>query len=121
MCNVIAKWLASAPEQNGKINWHDVSALFQLRVCELDKQNSTIYSDIDCHRHWRYLAYGEIQSDNVSNLNASRKHEDSEEVQYNTCCATPLALRFLLTLTDCCVVATSSVAIRSIMFDSGNQ
>ena len=119
MCNVIAKWLASAPEQNGKINWHDVSALFQSRVCELDKQNSTIYSDIDCHRHWRYLAYGEIQSDNDSNLNASHKHEDSEEVQYNSCCAAPLALRFLVLVSV--VVVTSPVAIRSILFDIGNQ
>lgn len=113
MCDVIANWLASAPEQNGKINWHDVSTLFQSRVCELDKQNSTIYSDIDCHRHWRYLAYGEVQSDNDSNLNASRKHEDSEEVQYNTCCAAPLALRFLVLVFV--VVVTSPVAIRSIM------
>jgi hypothetical protein len=119
ICDVIAKWLASAPEQNGKINWHDVSTLFQSRVCELDKQNSTIYSDIDCHRHWRYLAYGEVQSDSNSNLNASRKHEDSEEVQYNTCCAAPLALRFLVLVFV--VVVTSPVAIRLIMLDSGNQ
>lgn len=82
MCDIIAKWLKAAPERNGKINWHDVAALFQLRLTELNDQNNFIYSDTDCHRHWKYLAYGEILVHDDLNLKAGRKHEDSDEVQH---------------------------------------
>ena len=82
MCDVIAQSLKSAPEKNGKINWQEVSALIQLRIADSDGQNSTIYSDIDCHRHWRYLAYGESHAYDDPNQRRNRKHEDSEEVQY---------------------------------------
>ena len=103
MCDVIAKWLKSAPEKNGKIIWPDVAALFQLRLAELDDQNSFIYSDTDCHKHWKYLAYGESLVHDDLNLKAGRKHEDSDEVQhsllhqsYDTLCLLWLSLSHYL-------------------------
>lgn len=84
MCEVIAHWLTSTAESNGRINWQDVCAILNSKLSKKEGADATIYSEIDCHKHWRLLAYGEQHVDDdsqVDGMKVFQHNEDSDEVQ----------------------------------------
>jgi hypothetical protein len=83
MCEVIAYLLKSTADSNGRINWQDVCAILNSKLSERGGGNATTYSEIDCHKHWRLLAYGEQHVDDdsqVGGLKVFQHNEDSDEV-----------------------------------------
>ena len=59
LCQAIANWLQSTINAYGRINWHDIADLLNVKVAESGAGESVTYTDLDCHKQWRYLAYGE--------------------------------------------------------------
>ena len=83
LCQAVAQWLRSTINAYGRINWFDVATLLNVMVAESTTGVSITYSDVDCHKHWRYLAYGELfTTDEKSTAdNKDLRHcEDTDEV-----------------------------------------
>lgn len=83
MCGIIAQWLKSTPDAYGRINWQDISLLLTQKLSETNHGRSISYSDVDCHKQWRLLAYGERHGSDDIITNCQRKFqhtEDSDEV-----------------------------------------
>lgn len=83
LCEVISHWLKSTADSNGRINWQDICAILNSKLSEKEGDDTIIYSEIDCHKHWRLLAYGEQHVDDdsqVDGLKVFQHSEDSDEV-----------------------------------------
>lgn len=87
LCQVIADWLQSTVNAYGRINWHDIATLLNVKVAESRAGESVTYTDLDCHMHWRYLAYGELHTTDERKTVEEKdfQHsEDTDEVMYPT-------------------------------------
>lgn len=81
LCTVIIKWQQESIDSDGIIDWSNVAFLLNQKISESqERQNNILYSGIDCHRQWRFLAYGEIHNNIDTNKEMALSVEDSDEV-----------------------------------------
>lgn len=83
LCAVIKGWLQSNERTYGMINWVEVAANFNVKLGGSDSGNAVVvYTDNDCHNHWKYLAYGESPpfKNNESDQTSYDDHDNSDEV-----------------------------------------
>ena len=79
LCAVVKHCMQACKRTYGRINWEEVASKFNGELIGYDLGNAVIYSDIDCHNHWRFLAYGESKNREVVQ-NSSQDHCNSDEV-----------------------------------------
>ena len=79
LCAVIKHCMQSCKRTYGRINWEEVASKFNGELIGYDLGNAVVYSDIDCHNHWKYLAYGGSKNREAL-LNSSQDHCNSDEV-----------------------------------------
>lgn len=87
LCQVIANWLQSTFNAYGRINWHDIATLLNIKVAESGAREAVTYTDLDCHKHWRYLAYGELCTTDertTADEKDFQHSEDTDEVLHPT-------------------------------------
>jgi hypothetical protein len=85
LCNVIIKWQQESEDLNGSIDWPSIASLLNQKISESEgreRQNDDFYNGIDCHKQWRYLAYGETRNGVETDPDNVLSVENSDEVNF---------------------------------------
>lgn len=85
LCTVIIKWQEESLVSNGSIDWPIIASLLNQKISESggrQLQSDVLYYGIDCHKQWRYLAYGETYNGIGINPNFAPSAEESDEVNF---------------------------------------
>jgi hypothetical protein len=72
-------------DSNGSINWPSIASLLNQKISESEgreRQKDNFYNGIDCHKQWRYLAYGETYNSVETDPDNAPSVEDSDEVKF---------------------------------------
>ena len=84
LCSVITRSLQGTANDFGRINWEQVASIVNSELVETNRDDGIqpSFTGVDCHKHWRYLAYGEIHNTvEIANDQDPFEHDDdSDEV-----------------------------------------
>ena len=83
LCSVITEVLQSSINHYGRIDWEEVSSIINNRLADSNSNADDVtYTGVDCHKHWRYLAYGELNKtvDIATEQDSFDYGDDSDEV-----------------------------------------